>query len=128
MNFRLYFRNCIRFLENLKPATHVAVFTVYSVLMNVNDLFTLTHFHYSNMMLFNDSKIDLCIMFPLTLVTIHEYKTGNDVSEFTHSNWITLSYYSSPTHKSLIPKYSIHFFHFCTQSFRAWVGNTNRDL
>ena len=56
-----------------------------------------------------------CIMFPLTQCTIHEYKTGNDVSEFTHSNWITLSYYSSPKHKSLIPKYSIHFSHFCTQ-------------
>ena len=28
-------------------------------------------------------------MFPLTLYTIHEYKVGNDVSEFMHSNWIT---------------------------------------
>ena len=37
-------------------------------------------------------------MFPLTLCTIDEYKPGNDVSEFMHSNWITLSYYSSPTH------------------------------
>ena len=37
-----------------------------------------------------------CIMFPLTQCTIHEYKTGNNVSDFTHSNWITLSYYSSP--------------------------------
>ena len=42
-------------------------------------------------------------------------KTGNDVSEFMHSNWTTLSYYSSPKHKSLIPKYLIHFSHFCTQ-------------
>ena len=62
----------------------VAVFTVDSVLMNVNDLFTLTHFHlFQNM-----------FIFPLTLCTIHEYKTGNDVSEFTHSNCITLSYKS----------------------------------
>ena len=37
-----------------------------------------------------------CITFPLTQYTIHEYKTGNNDSEFTHSNWITLSYYSSP--------------------------------
>ena len=37
-----------------------------------------------------------CIMFLLTQCTIHEYKTGNDVSKFTHSNCITLSYYSSP--------------------------------
>ena len=49
-------------------------------------------------------------MFPLTLCKIHEYKTGNDVSKFMHSNWITLSYYSSPTHKSLIPniQYTSH--------------------
>ena len=40
----------------------------------------------------------ICIMFPLTLCTIHEYKAGNGVSEFTHSNCITLSYYSSPKH------------------------------
>ena len=38
-------------------------------------------------------------MFPLTQCTIHEYKAGNNVSEFMHSNWITLSYYSSPKHK-----------------------------
>ena len=36
------------------------------------------------------------ITFPLTQCTIHEYKTGNNVSEFTHPNCITLSYYSSP--------------------------------
>ena len=29
-----------------------------------------------------------------TLIT--EHKTGNNVSEFMHSNWITPSYYSSP--------------------------------
>ena len=54
--------------------------------------------------------------------------TGNNVSEFMHSNWITLSYYSSPKHKSLIPKYLIHFSHFCTQQLRAWVGNINTEL
>ena len=36
------------------------------------------------------------ITFLLAQCTSHEYKTGNDVSEFTHSNWILLSYYSSP--------------------------------
>ena len=51
----------------------------------------------------------------MTVCSIHEYKTGNDVSEFTHSNWITLSYYSSPKHKSVIPKYLIPFSHFCKQ-------------
>ena len=61
---------------------------------------------YSNLILFNDLKYmyhvsaDWC--------TSHEHKTGNDVSKFMHSNWITLSYHSSPKHKSLIPKYSIH--------------------
>ena len=29
----------------------------------------------------------------LTACTNYRAKTGNDVSEFTHSNWITLSYY-----------------------------------
>ena len=43
---------------------------------------------------------------------ITEQKTGNDVSEFTHLNWIMLSYYSGPKHKSLIPRYLIHSFHF----------------
>ena len=79
--------------------------------MNVNDLFTLTHFH-----LFQLYNIpNTCITFPLTQFTSHEYKTGNDVSEFTHSSWITWSYHSSPKHKSLIPKYLIHFSYFCTQ-------------
>ena len=64
--------------------------------------------------LFRDCT-NTCITFPLTWCTSHEYKTGNDVSEFKHSNWITLSYHSSPIHKSLIPKYLIHFSHFCTQ-------------
>ena len=37
----------------------------------------------------------------MTPGTIHKYgaNIGNNVSEFTHSNWITLSYYSSPKHK-----------------------------
>ena len=66
-----------------------------------------------NMILFSDSNDStISIMFPLTLCTIHEYKTGNNISEFTHSNWITLSYYSGPTHKSLLSKC---FSHFCTQ-------------
>ena len=42
-------------------------------------------------------------------------KTGNTVSEFTHSNWIVPSYYLSPKYKSLLPKYLIHFSHFRTQ-------------
>ena len=67
----------------------------------------------SNMILFSDSNDStISITFPLTLYTIHEYKTGNNISEFMHSNWITLSYYSGLTHMSLIPKC---FTHFCTQ-------------
>ena len=47
----------------------------------------------------------------LTLCMNYQTKTGNNVSEFTHSNCIMPSYYSSPKHKSLIPKYLIHFSH-----------------
>ena len=50
----------------------------------------------------------------MTLGTIHKYraKIGNNVIEFTYSNWMTKSYHSSPKHKSLLPKC---FHHFCTQ-------------
>ena len=40
-----------------------------------------------------------CITFPLTHCIIFEYKNGNDVSEFMHPNWITLSYYLSAKHR-----------------------------
>ena len=36
----------------------------------------------------------------LTLCHNYRAKTGNNVSKFTHSNWMTKSYYSSPKHKS----------------------------
>ena len=72
-----------------------------SWLIKVNDLFTLSYPH-----LFQIWYSKIYIMFPLTLCTIHEYKTSNDVSEFMHSNCITLSYYSRPTHKNLISKCS----------------------
>ena len=58
----------------------------------------------------NDDSCDLLfscsILVPqiqsMTLGTIHKYrvKIGNNVSEFTHSNWMTKYYYSSPKHKS----------------------------
>ena len=37
----------------------------------------------------------------MTLCSIYQFqaKTGNNVSEFMHSNWIMPSYYSSPKHK-----------------------------
>ena len=34
----------------------------------------------------------------ILLIILFYSKTGNNVSEFTHSNCITLSYYSSPKH------------------------------
>ena len=99
----------------------IVVFTTYwkflccciHCLFGVNEcqqpVYTHTFPFYFNFILINDSNDStISITFLLTLCTIHEY---NDVSEFIHSNWITLSYYSSPTHKSLIPKYLIHFFH-----------------
>ena len=38
----------------------------------------------------------------MTLSTIHQFKakTGNNVSEFMHSNWMTKYYYLGPKHKS----------------------------
>ena len=42
---------------------------------------------------------------PLTPYTNYRAKTGNNFSEFMFSNWITQYYYSSPKHKSLIPKH-----------------------
>ena len=56
-----------------------------------NNLFALSYPH-----LFQTCYSKIYVMFPLTQCTIHEYKTGNNVSKFTHSSWITLSYYSSP--------------------------------
>ena len=59
------------------------------------------------MILLNDSNDSIIpIMFLLTLGTIREYWAGNGVSEFTHSNCITLSYYPSTIHKRLNPIYS----------------------
>ena len=35
-------------------------------------------------------------------------------SAVMHSNWITLSYYSHPKQKSLLHRYLMHFYDFCT--------------
>ena len=51
----------------------------------------------------------ICITISLTPCMIYIAKTSNIHSKFTHSNWITLSCYSSPKHKSLLPKYLFHF-------------------
>ena len=66
----------------------------------------------------------------MTLGTIHKYrvKIGSNVSEFMHSNSVMPSIIQVLNIKSLFPKYFIHFSHFCTQYFRAWVGNINREL
>ena len=48
----------------------------------------------------------------MTLGTNYRAKTGNNVSEFMHSNWITQSYYSNPKGKSPLHRYLIHFFDF----------------
>ena len=87
------------YLSLLTESLNVAVFTVYSVLMNVSDLFTHMHPFIPTWS---------CLMIPNTCITsewlfVHVYqfqaKTGNNVSEFMHSNWIMPSYYSSPKHK-----------------------------
>ena len=56
------------------------------------------------MMLFDKPKntgVTLKYYIESLLVQLSNFwpKTGNNVSEFTHTNWITLSYYSSPKHK-----------------------------
>ena len=71
-------------------------------LPKVNNFFCLHSYMnpiYSNLMLFNDSKYMYNIW--MTLCPIYQFraKTSNNVSEFMHSNWIMLSYYSSPKHK-----------------------------
>ena len=61
------------------------------------------HLHtsiYSNLILFNDSKYMYHIWMTLSNLPIPSTgNNGNNVSEFIHSNWIMLSYYSSPKHK-----------------------------
>ena len=45
--------------------------------------------------------LNTCVTFEELFVqfTKLQAETCNNVSEFMHSNWITPSYYSSPTHK-----------------------------
>ena len=50
-------------------------------------------------MLFNDSKYMYHIWMTLCPIYQFQVKTGNNVSEFIHSNWIMPYYYSSPKHK-----------------------------
>ena len=95
----------------------IKIYLLY-LLVVINQCPQLAYTHasiYSNLILFNDSKYMYRIS--MTLHPIYEYraKTGNNVSEFTHLFWIMPSYYSSPKHKSLLPKYLIHFSYFCTQ-------------
>ena len=70
-------------------------------------------FAHTILLLFTDSKLRL--YFPGLFVQITEQKTGNNVSEFTESNWITLSYYSSPKHKSVLHGYLMYFSDFHIQ-------------
>ena len=67
------------------------------VLMNVNNLFALTQAH----------------LFPIDSGYTHckyRARTDNNVSEFTHSNWITQSYYSSPKCRADFNKYMLYSF------------------
>ena len=51
------------------------------------------------LLVFNDSNDSKCVSH-----SIYKFraKIGKNVSEFTHSNWMTKSNYSSPKHKSLL--------------------------
>ena len=48
-------------------------------------------------MLFNDSKYMYDVL--NDSLSNLQISSKDNVSEFTHSNWIMLSYYSSPKHK-----------------------------
>ena len=60
----------------------------------------------NNLLAFTQSFYYLLIpnMYYISLTPCINYraKFGNNVSEFTYSNWITQSYYSSPLHRYLI--------------------------
>ena len=53
----------------------------------------------SNLILFNNSKYMYHVEWLFVPFTNSKPKTSNNVSEFMHSNWIMLSYYSSPKHR-----------------------------
>ena len=57
--------------------------------MNVHNLFALTQSFYYLL-------IQNMYYIFLTPGTNYRVKTSNDAREFTHSNWMTQSYYSSP--------------------------------
>ena len=84
---------------------NVLTLSPYLLQINVHNLFTCLHLYISInswLMLFNDSNDSkICITFNWLFIQFNKYRaeTDNAVSEFTHSNWITLSYYSSPKHK-----------------------------
>ena len=63
----------------------------------------------------------------MTLGTIHQYiaNTGSNVSEFTHSNWIMLSNFSSPNSNTLVA-----FELFQTKDFQQdlWANQSPRGL
>ena len=47
----------------------------------------------------NDFELTVPDLYHVCPIYQFQAKTFNNVSEFTHSNWITLSYYSSHKHK-----------------------------
>ena len=68
--------------------------------IKVNDLFTLSCPHLFQIYYYVISPKYKYLIDQLFLQPNNSKpKTGNNVSEFTHSNCITLSYYSSPKHK-----------------------------
>ena len=70
-------------------------------------MFTQTHFHLFQI---DISEIpNTCILFQSTLCPIYQFraKTGNNVSEFMYSIWMTKSYYSSPKYRICFNRFTI---------------------
>ena len=86
-------RLALRWISSVNYSTYCPIFSVPN---NV----AVHSQHYTILLLFAGSKHVL------------HFDDSSTVSEFTYPNWIALSYYSCPKHKSLLPKYLIHF---CTQ-------------
>ena len=56
-------------------------------------------------------SFQICFTISMTPFTIYRAKNGNIQSEFTYSNWITLSTIQALNIKNLFPKYLLHFSH-----------------
>ena len=75
-------------------------FSFVMVVINEGQQLVYTHASiYSNLIFFNDYKYMYHVWMTLCPIYQFQAETGNNVSEFLYSNWITPSYYLSSKHK-----------------------------